>query len=63
MIDYKKEAEPTVEDDIEEDPELKQKLLQAKEDKEDGNYYTSAEMREMLRSGRMGREEGLNEIS
>ncbi|UFT99402.1 hypothetical protein KO561_19910 [Radiobacillus kanasensis] len=50
-IDNKHDYVTTVAEDVERDPELKRKLLQAKKDIEEGNYYTSEEMREMIRSG------------
>ncbi|MBM7571330.1 hypothetical protein [Aquibacillus albus] len=52
-IDNKDDSETTVAEDVERDPELKQKLLQAKKDIEERNYYTSEEMREMIRSGQV----------
>jgi hypothetical protein len=52
-IDNRKESETTVAEDVEKSPELKQKLLEAKKDIKEGNYYTSEEMREMIRSGQV----------
>lgn len=52
-IDNKSDLETTVKEDVEKDPELKQKLLQSKKDIEEGNYFTSEEMREMIRSGQI----------
>ncbi|SEM75175.1 hypothetical protein SAMN05192533_105191 [Mesobacillus persicus] len=52
-IDNNDEFETTVAEDVERDPELKRKLLQAKQDIEQGNYFTSEEMREMIRSGQV----------
>ncbi|RKQ28344.1 hypothetical protein [Oceanobacillus halophilus] len=52
-IDNKDDFETTVVEDVEKNPELKQKLLQAKKDIEEGSYYTSEEMREMIRSGQI----------
>jgi hypothetical protein len=52
-IDNKDDVETTVAEDVERDPELKRKLLQAKKDIEEGNYFTSEEMREMIRSGQV----------
>jgi hypothetical protein len=52
-IDNKDEIETTVAEDVERDPELKRKLLQAKKDIEHGNYFTSEEMRDMIRSGQI----------
>lgn len=52
-IDNRNDIETTVAEDVEKDPELKQKLLQAKKDIEEGNYFTSEEMREMIRSGQI----------
>ena len=52
-IDNKDEFETTVAEDVERDPELKRKLLQAKKDIEQRNYFTSEEMREMIRSGQV----------
>lgn len=52
-IDNKDNFETTVAEDVERDPELKRKLLQAKKDIEEGNYFTSEEMREMIRSGQV----------
>jgi hypothetical protein len=45
------ESETTVEEDIQTDPNLKEKLLQAKEDILEGNYYTTEEMRRLIRRG------------
>ncbi|MDF0728403.1 hypothetical protein PY093_17315 [Cytobacillus sp. S13-E01] len=52
-IDNKDDSETTVAEDVDRDPELKRKLLQAKKDIEEGNYYTSEEMREMIRVGQV----------
>ncbi|MFD1360101.1 hypothetical protein [Lentibacillus salinarum] len=52
-IDNKSDLETTVKEDVEKDPELKQKLLQSKKDIEEGNYFSSEEMREMIRSGQI----------
>ncbi|WP_078552161.1 hypothetical protein [Bacillus alkalicellulosilyticus] len=52
-IDIKDDTETTVAEDVERDPELKRKLLQSKKDIEEGNYFTSEEMREMIRSGQV----------
>lgn len=52
-IDNKSDLETTITEDVEKDPELKQKLLQSKKDIEEGNYFTSEEMREMIRSGQI----------
>lgn len=52
-IDNKGEFETTVAEDVDRDPELKRKLLKAKKDIEEGNYFTSEEMREMIRSGQV----------
>jgi hypothetical protein len=52
-IDHKDEFETTVAEDVERDPELKRKLLEAKKDIEQGNYFTSEEMREMIRRGQV----------
>ncbi|SFD61386.1 hypothetical protein SAMN05216238_102420 [Lentibacillus persicus] len=52
-IDNKGDLETTVKEDVEKDPELKQKLLQSKKDIEEGNYFTSEEMRDMIRSGQI----------
>ncbi|MFD0958358.1 hypothetical protein [Paenibacillus chungangensis] len=41
----------TVKEDVESDPELMEILMQAKRDIQSGNYYTSDEMREMIRRG------------
>lgn len=43
----------TVAEDVEKDPELKQKLCRSKNDIEEGNYFTADEMREMIRSGKI----------
>ncbi|MFC7394614.1 hypothetical protein [Scopulibacillus cellulosilyticus] len=43
--------ETTVADDVEADPELKQKLLQAKKDILDGKTYTTDEVIEMIDQG------------
>lgn len=52
-IDSKEDSETTVAEDVEKDQELKRKLLQAKKDIKEGNYYTSEEMRELIRSGQV----------
>lgn len=52
-IDNVEEHETTVAEDVERDPELKRKLLKAKKDIQEGNYFTSEEMREMIRSGQV----------
>lgn len=52
-IDNKSDLETTITEDVEKDPELKQKLLQSKKDIEEGNYFTSEKMREMIRSGQI----------
>lgn len=52
-IDNKGEFETTVAEDVDRDPELKRKLLKAKKDIKEGNYFTSEEMREMIRSGQV----------
>lgn len=52
-IDSNGDFETTVTEDVEKDPELKQKLLQSKKDIEKGNYFTSEEMREMIRNGQI----------
>jgi hypothetical protein len=52
-IDNNEDFETTVTEDVERDPDLKRKLLHAKKDIEEGNYYTSEEMREMIRSGQV----------
>jgi hypothetical protein len=41
----------TVKEDVENDSELMDILLQAKRDIQEGNHYTSEEMREMIRRG------------
>jgi hypothetical protein len=41
----------TIEEDIENDSELMDILLQAKKDIQNKNYYSSEEMREMIRRG------------
>jgi hypothetical protein len=41
----------TVKEDVERDSELRGILIQAKKDINNGNYYTSDEMREMIRRG------------
>ncbi|WP_373893284.1 hypothetical protein [Virgibacillus sp. CBA3643] len=45
------EPETTVTEDVEADPELKQKLLQAKKDILDGKTYTTEEVIEMIDQG------------
>jgi hypothetical protein len=52
-LDNLDDVDTTVAEDIEKDPELKQKLLKAKKDIEEGNYFTSEQMREMIRSGQI----------
>lgn len=47
------EPETTVEEDVEADPELKQKLLQAKRDILDGKTYTTEEVVEMIDQGEL----------
>lgn len=49
----KDEFETTVAEDVEKDQELKRKLLQAKKDIKEENYYTSEEMRELIRTGQV----------
>jgi hypothetical protein len=39
----------SVVEDVANDAELKQKLLQAKKDIQDKNYYTSAQLRELIK--------------
>jgi len=41
----------TVKEDVESNTELMDVLMQAKRDIQEGNYYTSEEMREMIRKG------------
>ncbi|QQK81099.1 hypothetical protein HUG20_15140 [Salicibibacter cibi] len=45
------EPETTVAEDVEADPELKQKLLQAKKDILDGKTYTTEEVMKMIDQG------------
>lgn len=45
--------ETTVADDVEADPELKQKLLQAKMDILNGKTYTTEEVVEMINQGEL----------
>jgi len=45
------EPETTVTEDVDADPELKQKLLQAKKDILDGKTYTTEEVIEMIDRG------------
>ncbi|WP_161783092.1 hypothetical protein [Pontibacillus yanchengensis] len=52
-IDNKDDSETTVAEDVEKDPELKHRLLQAKKDIIEDNSYTSEEMRELIRSGQV----------
>ncbi|GAB3065740.1 hypothetical protein [Virgibacillus ainsalahensis] len=52
-IDNEDDFETSVAEDVERDPELKRKLLQAKKDIKEGNYFTSEEMREMIMSSQV----------
>ncbi|SET80093.1 hypothetical protein SAMN05421676_108111 [Salinibacillus kushneri] len=45
------EPETTVQEDVDTDPELKQKLLQAKKDILDGKVYSTDEVLEMIDQG------------
>jgi succinate dehydrogenase/fumarate reductase-like Fe-S protein len=45
------EPETTVKEDVEADPELKQKLLQAKKDILDGKVYSTDDVLEMIDQG------------
>jgi uncharacterized protein YlzI (FlbEa/FlbD family) len=47
------EPETTVAEDVEADPDLKQKLLQAKKDILDGKTYTTDEVIEMIDQGKL----------
>lgn len=47
------EPETTVEEDVEHDPELKHKLLQAKMDILEGNVYSTEEIIEMIDQGKL----------
>jgi succinate dehydrogenase/fumarate reductase-like Fe-S protein len=47
------EPETTVKEDVESDPELKQKLLQAKKDILDGKVYSTDDVLEMIDQGRL----------
>lgn len=47
------EPDTTVTEDVETDPELKQKLLQAKKDILDGKTYTTEEVIEMIDQGEL----------
>ncbi|HLS10509.1 hypothetical protein [Lentibacillus sp.] len=52
-LDNNADTETTVAEDVEKYPDLKQKLLQAKKDIENENYFTTDEMREMIRKGQI----------
>lgn len=47
------EAETTVKEDVEIDPELKQKLLQAKKDTLEGKIYSTDDVLEMIEQGEL----------
>ncbi len=47
------EPETTVREDVESDPELKQKLLQAKKDILEGNIFSTNEVLEMVEKGEL----------
>ncbi|GGE36021.1 hypothetical protein GCM10011391_13530 [Pullulanibacillus camelliae] len=50
-LSLSEEPETTVAEDVKDDPDLKQKLLQAKKDILDGKTYTSDEVMEMIDQG------------
>ena len=45
------DSESTVKEDVEADPELKQKLLRAKKDIAEGNVYSTDDVLEMIDQG------------
>ncbi|MEH7885093.1 hypothetical protein V7654_12325 [Bacillus sp. JJ1609] len=47
------EPEITVKEDVERDPDLKQKLLQAKKDILEGNVFSTDEILEMIEQGEL----------
>jgi hypothetical protein len=47
------EPESTVREDVEHDPELKQKLMQAKKDILEGNVFSTDEVLEMIEQGEL----------
>ncbi len=47
------DPETTVKDDVEYDPDLKQKLLQAKRDIVEGNVFSTDEVLEMIEQGEL----------
>lgn len=51
VISEKDIRSTTVSEDMENDSELMNILMQAKRDIQEGNYYTTDEMREMIRRG------------
>ena len=48
-----KESETTVMQDVEADPELKQRLLKAKKDISTGKTYTTEKVTEMIEQGKL----------
>lgn len=47
------ESETTVKEDVDKDPQLKQKLLQAKKDILDGKVYSTEDVIEMINQGEL----------
>ena len=47
------ESETTLGEDVEQDPELKQKLLQAKKDILEGKVYSTEDILEMIQQGEL----------
>lgn len=47
------ESDTTLREDVEQDPELKQKLLQAKKDILEGKVYTTEDILEMIQKGEL----------
>lgn len=52
-VNFMEEPVTTVKEDIKADPDLKQKLHQAKQDIRDGRVYTTDEVLEMIEQGKV----------
>ncbi len=52
-ISLVEESETTLREDVEQDPELKQKLLQAKKDILEGKVYSTEDILEMIEQGEL----------
>jgi hypothetical protein len=53
VISWKDIRSTTVKEDVENDPELMDILIKAKRDIQEGNFYTSEEIRDMIRRGEL----------